>query len=231
MTSNGDEGIPINGCKLYKADKKTVEDYWKWICRLPKRDNPFLNNDGIKDMVQNAERRDKMFFLSPADSGRSHRFCEVPSGHKILIPSLCVVATGGATKKGGEKPGTEFNDLIHFNEVDQGNIEYRRVKIDGQLIPEEFLNERRHSSREERFEVKFPEDQPIFNAKSGDCEAVADGVYLILEEGPPKSDKMGKASKHTIHLEGKINLSDDGDSLETTNYTEDVMYTLVEKAK
>ena len=228
MTSNGGKGVlSINGCKLYRADKETVKAYWEWICSLPKPDNPIINNDGHKDVEQNKIRGDKMFFLSPSNSGQSHRFCEVPSGHKILIPSLCVVATG-ATGQGGERPNATVKDLIHFNEVDQNNIEFRRVKIDGQLIPEEFLRESRYSLREECFEVKYPGNYPLFNATQGACNAVADGVYLILE-CPPESDKMGQVSKHTIHLEGKIDLSDGPDSLETANYKEDVMYTLVQK--
>ena len=229
MISNGGEGVlSINGCKLYCADKETVQAYWEWLCSLPKPDNPLINNDGHKDVGQNKIRGDKMFFLSPSDSGQSHRFCEVPSGHKILIPSLCVVATG-ATGEGGERPNATVKDLIHFNEVDQKNIEFRRVKIDGQLIPEEYLRECRHSFKEEYFGVKFPEKYPIFNATPGACNAVADGVYLILD-CPPESDKMGQVSKHTIHLEGKIKLpEEEEDSLETAGYQEDVFYTLVQK--
>jgi hypothetical protein len=233
MTRYGDKAIlSINGCNLYNANREIVETYWKWICKLPKHDNPFLNNDGIKDEKQNANRRDEykeqIFFLSPADSGRSHRFCEVPSGQKILIPSLCVVATGAG--KGGERPDAKPKDLIGFNKVDQDNIEYRRVKIDGQLVSERYLRKCRYNFRKQKFEVNFPEDNPIFNAKSGACNAVADGVYIIME-CPSESDKIGKANKHTVHLEGKINLSDNGNSLETANYTEDVMYALVQKAE
>ncbi len=226
MIRKGDEYILSNGCKLYRADKKTVEAYWKWICDLSKNDNPFLNNNGHKDEVQ-PNRGDKMFFLSPADSGISDRKCKVPLGYKILIPSLCVVATG-ATKEGGEKPNAKLEDLIRLNNVDQRCIEFRSVEIDKEQIPEEFLKECRYSSREEEFPVHFPKDHPIFNATSGDCKAVADGVYLILE-CPSESDK----SELKIHFKGTIDLklkSEGEESLETTNYTEDVTYTLARKA-
>jgi hypothetical protein len=231
MVSNGDEHKLSNGCRLYRANRKIVEDYWTWICSLPKPGNPFLNNDGSKDEEQNDKRGDNMFYLSPADSGRSHRFCKVPSGHKILIPSLCVVATGHGT--GGERPRATLDQLKRFNAVDQdqNNIEYRRVKIDGELIPEKFLMGCKYEHSDKDFEVNFPPKDPMFNAEPGTCQAVADGVYLICEL-PPVSDENGKASKHTIHLEGKINIPDKGDSsLETTNYTEDVFYTLAQKAK
>jgi len=220
MTSKEDELILSNGCKLYRADKKTVEAYWKWICDLSKNQNPFLNNEGERDVVQ-LNRGDKMFFLSPADSGKSERNCRgVPLDYKILIPSLCVVATG-ATEEGGEKPNAKLKDLIRFNDVDYRNIKRRSVEIDNEQIPEEFLMDSRYSSREEEFPVHFPKEHPIFNATSGDCKAVADGVYLILE-CPSESDK----SELKIHFKGEIDISDDEESLETTKYTEDVTYTL-----
>ena len=215
-----------NGCKLYTAEKETVEAYWKWICGLPKRNNPFLNNDGRRDGAQEANRW-KVFYLSPADSGPYDRTCNVPWAKfdKVLIPSLCVVATG--VGKGGEKPGKKLEDLIRYNEVDQDpkNIEYRRVKIDEELIPEEFLKKCRYGSRDEGFPVTFPEDHPMFNASPGLCTAVADGVYLILD-CTSVSDKTRPQSEIRIHLEGKINLPDEEESLETTNYTEGVNYTL-----
>jgi hypothetical protein len=201
-----------------------------------------LNNDGRIDEEQKHNRtKENMFFLSPVDSGPSSRFCYVPPGCKILIPSLCVVATGDSEEGAGERPKSGVDDLIRFNEVDQENVAYRWVEIDGMPIPERDLDDQFRTRVTERFEVKFPKPSgsqknnnkyfPIFNATPGKCWAVADGVYLLWKL-PPESRKKGgkkdeKRLRHTIQFGGKINLSDEKESIETTSYTEDVTYILV----
>lgn len=80
----------------------------------------------------------------------------------------------------------------------------------------------------EPFPVSFPGPvgSAIFNSAPGNCEAVADGIYLIYRTS---GKKTGKPGQHRIHFKGNIGISDDKDSIDPIGYTEDVTYTLNEK--
>jgi hypothetical protein len=192
---------------LHEAKEETVMEYWDWFCKLNKRDNPALNNDGDLDEKHNTNK--DYFFLSPCIGGASNRICNVPSGKRILIPSLsCLASTG-------EGEGLNIDDLNRFADVDHENIVYRRIEIDGKPLVGDL--EKRYRIRTEKpFKVNYPA-HAIFNAKPGESDAVADGVYIICEFPP---------GEHIVHFEGRINVPEDQDSLEPREYLEDVTYTL-----
>lgn len=217
--------VTINGIELDTLSEKDVIDYWVRICKEPKSENPFLNNGGERDEKFNAKMGGDMFFLSPSDSGPSVRKCDVPSGSKIVIPSLICVATGDG--EGGERPKADIDKLRGFNDVDQDMAYGRKVIIDGRPIPESKLSQFRVRITEP-FHVEFPKPSrtAIFNATPGPCQAVADGVYIVY---PTSGKEKGKPREHRIHFEGNIDIDDERDSLEPTAYTEGVTYTLKEK--
>lgn len=212
MISKGDEHILLtNGCKLDRADKKTVEDYWKWVCDLPKRANPAIHNDGDRTIAANKSnpRGDEYIFLTPAISGAFHReLGTIQRGKKLLITSLSFIGCEA------ERPGSDVSQLYKFADVDHDNIEYRRIEIDGRPLVGDLEN--RFRVRTDPFEVKFPE-KAIFGARKGPSKAVADGIYIVWEPG---------VGKHEIHVEGKIDLPDEEeDSLDTSPFTEFYTYT------
>lgn len=192
-----------------RADPKIVEKYWKWLCKIPRAQNPTLNNDGDKDVVANTNRNDEYFFLSFVLGGASRRICKVPQGKKILIPSLSFLASEA------ERPKSSDGDLDNFANTDYDNIEYRSIEVDGTPI---VGNMDRFRVRTGPFEVDYDQN-PIFNARPGKSNAVADGNYLVWEP----SEK----GQHIIHFDGRIDLPEEGNSLESRDYVEDVTYTLV----
>jgi hypothetical protein len=192
---------------LLAADEKIVKDYWKWLCNLNKHDNPALNNDGDLDEIHNTN--EDYFFLSPCIGGASDRICNVNSDKKILIPSLSCLSSVA------ERPGSNIDDLNKFTDVDHENIVYRKIEIDGKPLVGN-LEQRYRIRTKEPFKVVYP-DHAIFNAKAGQSEAVADGVYIVCKLPP---------GEHIVHFEGKISLSEEDESLESRDYLEDVTYTL-----
>jgi len=199
--------------RLSQAKPDIVEKYWKWLCSLPKDNNPTINNDGDIDESEN-QRHDagEFFFLSFVLGGSKQRNCTVPKEKKkILIPSLCFLASEAEAKR-----SRHTASLKKFAETDHDNIEYRSIEIDGNPI---VGNIDRYRVEADNFTVKYSHN-PIFNAGPGEeCKAAADGAYVVWEpEGP---------GQHIIHFKGKVGVPDDErPCLEGRAYEEDVTYTL-----
>jgi hypothetical protein len=197
--------------KLNRATPEIVQEYFRWFCSFPKSTSPGLHNDGDRSIAANKSdlKSDEYLFLSPVLSGTSRRNLGiVQKGKKILIPSLSFIGSES------ERPGSQVPQLYKFADIDHDNIVYRRVEIDGKPLVGDL--ESRFRVRTEPFEVEYPVNA-IFGVSKGLSKAVADGVYIVWE--PP----MGE---HVIHFEGKIDLPEEEDSLESSDYVENVTYAL-----
>lgn len=191
-----------------RAEEKVVEEYWKWLCLLPKTENPAFDNDGDIDMVANSSNplKDKYIFLSFALAGSSQRVCTIPRGKKVLIPSLsCIVSS----------PNLSNEQLVKLADVDHDNIEYRRIMIDGTPLRGDL--EEKYRVRTSLFTVTYPQNA-IHNSSAGSYQGIADGVYIVWEPTP---------GQHIVHFEGKIDVPIDEESIEPRDYIEDVTYTLI----
>ena len=196
---------------LSRATPEIVQQYFKWFCSFPKSTSPGLYNDGDRTIEANKSslKSDEYIFLSPVLSGTHRRnIGTVQHGKKILIPSLSFIGSDF------ERPGSQVPQLYKFADIDHDNIEYRRIEIDGKPLVGDL--ESRFRVRTEPFEVEYP-GNAIFGVPKGLSKAVADGVYIVWE--PP-------IGEHEIHYEGKIDLPEEEDSLESSDYVEDVSYTL-----
>ncbi|MGA7368745.1 MAG: hypothetical protein WBX01_06410 [Nitrososphaeraceae archaeon] len=197
------------------ATVEIVQEYWKWLCNLPKASNPAIDNDGDRDTEANKlnPKGKEYVFLSFALDGGKNRICTIPEGKKVLIPSLsCIASTPDV-----ENPELNDEQLRRLANTDQENIEYRRIEIDGKpLVGDLEKDYRVKAPRNGVFVVNYAE-RAVFNAPKGPSRAVADGVYLVWK--PSKGD-------HIVHFEGKIDVPEEEDSLEFRDYIEDVTYTL-----
>lgn len=196
---------------LSRATPEIVQQYFKWFCSFPKSTSPGLYNDGDRTIEANKSslKSDEYIFLSPVLSGTHRRnIGTVQRGKKILIPSLSFIGSDF------ERPGSQVPQLYKFADIDHDNIEYRRIEIAGKPLVGDL--ESRFRVRTEPFEVEYP-GNAIFGVPKGLSKAVADGVYIVWE--PP-------IGEHEIHYEGKIDLPEEEDSLESSDYVEDVSYTL-----
>jgi hypothetical protein len=194
---------------LSRATAELVQEYFKWFCSFPKSTNPALHNDGDRSIVANKSpiKSEEYIFLSTVLSGPSQRKLGiVKKGKKILIPSLSCIASAS------ERPGSQVPQLEKFADIDHDNIVYRSIEIDGKPLVGDL--ESRFRVRTKDFEVEYP-NNAIFGVSKGLSKAVADGVYIVWE--PPEGE-------HEIHFEGKIDTPEDGDSLETRDYVENVTY-------
>jgi hypothetical protein len=199
----------MNIGSLSRATPEVVQEYFKWFCSFPKSTNPGLHNDGDRSIAANTSKlkSDEYIFLSTVLSGTSHRNLGIiEKGKKFLIPSLSCIASES------ERPGSQVPQLEKFADIDHDNIVYRYIEIDGKPLVGEL--ESRFRVRTGPFEVQYP-DNAIFGASKGPSKAVADGVYIVWE--PP-------IGEHEIHFEGKIDLPEDEDSLEISDYVENVTY-------
>jgi hypothetical protein len=198
--------------KPQPASKEIVQKYWEWLCKLPRSKNPAIDNDGDRDIEANKHNpmSKEYVFLSFALGGAKHRICTISKGKKVLVPSLSCIASTPAAKK----PKLDDDELRKLVKTDQDNIEYRRIEIDGKPLVGNL--EKVYRVPTKFFFVNYPE-KAIFNAPKGRSRAVADGIYLIWE--PAEGD-------HILHFEGKIDVPEEEDSLESRDYVEDVTYTL-----
>jgi hypothetical protein len=195
---------------LSRAKPEIVQEYFRWFCSFPKSTSPGLHNDGDRSIAANKSslKSEEYIFLSPVLSGTFRRNLGViQRGKKILIPSLSCIASEF------ERPGSQVPQLYKFADIDHDNIEYRRIEVDGQPLVGDL--EGRFRVRTEAFEVEYPENA-IFGVRKGLSKAVADGVYIVWE--PP-------IGEHEIHFEGKIDLPEEEDGLESSDYVENVTYT------
>jgi hypothetical protein len=196
---------------MKRAEPEIVQKYWEWLCKLPKPKNPAVDNDGDRDVEANkfSPLSDEYVFLSFVLSGTSHRnIGTIPQNKKILVPSLSCIASTAELKDGATD-----TELSKFADIDHDNIEYRRIEIDGKPLVGDLD---RFRVRTKPFDgISFPQ-KAIFNVREGPARAIADGVYIVWE--PP-------IGEHIIHFEGKIDLPEQQESLESRDYVEDVTYT------
>jgi hypothetical protein len=202
---------PILGTSIPTTDN--VETFWKNICKLPRDENPSINNDGQKDQTFNTMIHDpNIFYLSSQREGSGERKVNV-QGMSIFIPVLGVVATEF------ESPNSDVPDLKGLAKIDQASIKQLTVEFDGQQYTTNDLNN--YIVTTDVFDVEFPPlpAQAVFQGHCGPqkSKAVADGRYLIIE---PLSKK-----ELTIRIKGNI-LVDPGVRCLERGFNEDLTYSL-----
>jgi hypothetical protein len=205
MTTNPLNPVP--------ASVRIVTDFWQSLCRLPKNENPTLNNDGARDIAANDGREENkdFFYLSVTHQGPNIRECTVDSKQKVVVPSLSFIASEA------ERPGCNIDKLNSFAEIDHQNIDQasRHVTIDGNNVPD--LDKFRVQVTDP-FKVQYPLLN-LFGARPGKSDAVADGAYLVLQ-----GFEVG--AHHVIHFAGTVDVPENQDSLEYRTYNEGLTYKL-----
>ena len=185
-----------------------IKNYWKYICRLPKDENPVIDNNGQKDEISNQNSTDPVFYLNFSRNGGSlvERTCKVPTGKGVFIPVMCVEVSEK------EVQNSSPEHLKKIAKKDQDSVKNDlSVRLDGN----EVLNLHSFRIPTDVFQLEFPENA-IFDVSSGSCQAVTDGFYIITKPLSPGT--------HTIEFKGSLE-SNEEDSIEP-NYSVNVKYTL-----
>jgi hypothetical protein len=201
----------IPGTQIPTEDN--VKTFWKNICKLPRDENPSINNDGQKDQIFNTIIGDaNIFYLSSQREGSGERKVNVPAGMKIFIPVLGVVATEF------ESPNSDVPDLKALAKIDQASIKQLSVEFKNQQFTANVLDD--YIITTDEFEVEFPDpSQAIFQGRGPQkSKAVANGRYLILES-------LSKGEELTIRIKGNILVDPGVQSLEQ-DFNEDLTYSL-----
>ena len=185
-----------------------IKNFWVFTCRLPKEQNPVIDNNGQKDETANQNSNAQVFYLNFARDGIApvERKCKVPAGKGVFVPAMCVEVSEK------EIPNSSTDALKEIAKKDQDNVKNDlSVKLDGN----EVNNLHNFRTSTEVFQLDFPQNA-LFDASPGSCQAVADGYYIITKPLSPGT--------HTIDFKGS--LESHGENIIEPNYSVNVKYTL-----
>jgi hypothetical protein len=203
-TTNMSEAIfPPESTPYGTSYPEWAAKWWTWILSIPKNEHPSLDTTGERCSVE--QRDENVWFLAHTFGGTVERNCQVPEGKAILIPLL----TGECDF---------LSDPTIQNEAGLAKCAWSGVqgavydlRINGTLITN--LDEYKVTSP--LFDLVIPADNAYGGGPIGPTQAVAAGIYLLLEPLP--------VGMHRIEFSNSIM---DNPLLGTFGYAEKVAYNL-----
>lgn len=161
---------------IRKPNEEDVVNYWKLVLQNPSNQNPMTDHNGSLSL-HGQNPSNNLVYLSGNTGGNDSRNIpgQLTSDRAIFVAVNPVVIT---------EPEAPNADLKQTAKNDEDSATKANLIINGKVHD---LKAEGFRVGTDVFEVTLPANA-LFNYPSGQCKAVADGYYAIIEGVPPGND-------------------------------------------